>query len=405
MSRLQDQLGVPRGGFTGASGNRRLFADQTYHFQALRVLNDVAAGGADVIEVLETIGEIHEGDAGGWHDTWAATARRNFARAAVTRDQVSSGLAYLRAHTYWRTAEFLLKPDDVRRPSAWTSQVDAFDRGLNALGVAHERMSVPYERAALRAIFYPGPAGWETKPLIVFVGGEDSTLEELYCMLAPAAHRRGYGVLTYEGPGQGAALREHGLVFTPEWEKPNAAVLDTYLAGRPKPPSIVLIGMSMGGYFAPRAAAFDSRIDGVVSFDVCYDLAELAGRFASLARDPATSGVIGVAGLIESVRWTFGLQTQTLDEIVDRLSAYRLAHVADRISGDVLVLVGEHDQFIPVAQAAAYIAGLTGARSVETAYYDVASGGAEHCQMGASTLWHETFFDWLLQRFSGHAEL
>ena len=73
MSRLQNQSGVPTGDFTGASGNRRLFADQTYHFQALRVLNDVAAGGADVTEVLETIGEIHEGDAGGWHDAWAAT--------------------------------------------------------------------------------------------------------------------------------------------------------------------------------------------------------------------------------------------------------------------------------------------------------------------------------------------
>lgn len=381
----------------GFFGNRRLFADSGYHFQALRVLNEVANGGADVTEILETIGVIHGGDAIGWYDAWAATAKRNIARAEATCDQVSKGLAYLRAHNYWRTAEFLLKPQDIRRPSAWTSQVDAFDRGLQALGVAHERTSVAYEKGALRAIFYPGPAGWEIKPLIVFVGGEDSTLEELYFELVPAAHRRGYGVLTYEGPGQGAALREHGLFFMPEWEKPNAAVFDAYLGTHAKPPSIVLIGMSMGGYLAPRAAAFEPRIDGVVSFDVLYDLADIARHFVTLARDPATSGNSGVSGIIDSVRWTFGVQT--VEEILDRTSAYSLADVAVQISCDVLVLAGTEDEFVPVTQVAAYVAALTGARSVEKAIYDRASGGAEHCQEGASTLWHETFFDWLLRRF------
>lgn len=129
---------------------------------------------------------------------------------------------------------------------------------------------MPYENGAIRAIFYPGPDEWENKPLIVFVGGEDSTLEELYFALVPAAHRRGYGVLTYEGPGQGAALREHGPFFTPQWEKPNAAVFDAYLGSHAKPSLIVLVGMSMGGYLAARAAAFEPRIDAVVSFDVMF---------------------------------------------------------------------------------------------------------------------------------------
>jgi len=398
-----DQTGAPTSGSAGAPGNRRLFADPGYHFQALRVLNEVANGGADVTECLETIGLIHGGNADEWYDAWSATAKRNFTRAQATRDEVSSGLAYLRAHNYWRTAEFLLKPDDKRRPSAWISQVDAFDRGLQELGVAHERTSVAYEKGALRATFYPGPAGWETKPLLVFVGGQDSTLEELYFELVPAAHRRGYGVLTYEGPGQGAALREHGLFLTPEWEKPNAVVLDAYLGTHAKPPSIVLIGMSMGGYFAPRAAAFEPRIAGVVSFDVCYDFSEVVRRGVTLARDPATSGNSLAAGLITNSKWTYGVQT--LDEIIECSSAYRLVDVAGRISCDVLVLAGMEDEGIPVAQVAAYVAALTGARSVEKTIYDRASGGAEHCQEGASTLWHETVFDWLLRRFPGSPSL
>ena len=75
-------------------------------------------------------------------------------------------------------------------------------------------------------------------------------------------------------------------------------------------------------------------------------------------------------------------------------------YLARRVFG-AKILVGEEDEFVPVTQGAAYVAALTGARSVEKACYDRASGGAEHCQEGASTLWHETFFDWLLRRFPG----
>ena len=101
------------------------------------------------------------------------------------------------------------------------------------------------------------------------------------------------------------------------------------------------------------------------------------------------------------MRW--GLGVQTLDEVLERCSAYGLADVAGKISCDVLVLAGTEDEFIPIAQVAAYVGALTGARSVEKAIYDRASGGAEHCQEGASTLWHETFFDWLLHRFPAKA--
>jgi dienelactone hydrolase len=98
-------------------------------------------------------------------------------------------------------------------------------------------------------------------------------------------------------------------------------------------------------------------------------------------------------------KWTYGVQT--LDEVIECSAAYRLVDVAGRITCDVLVLAGTEDEGIPLAQVAAYVAALTGARSVEKAIYDRASGGAEHCQEGASTLWHETFFDWLLRRFPG----
>lgn len=378
-------------------GVNRLFSDQTYHFQALRVLSDVNSGGADTAEVLEAIHNIPEGDASAWYDEFAALALRNARRAAACRDRVSAGLAWLRTHTYWRTAEFLLKPDDVRRDTAWGQQVSAFDSGLERLQITHERFDATYEGKPLRCIFYPGPKGWERRPLIVFGGGYDSTLEELYFVLVKAAYDRGYAVLTYEGPGQGAALREQGLTFIPDWERPVTAVLDSFLASRTPPPEIILVGMSMGGYLAPRAAAFDARIDGVVAYDVFFDMGAPARKFVELNKDPATKSIPGVVWAIDNAMWTLGLST--VEEVGSAFQAYELSSVAHRIGCHVLILAGEADHFVPLQQAKAFADACSAAKSVETVIYDRQSGGAEHCQLGAHTLWHETFFDWILRRF------
>jgi pimeloyl-ACP methyl ester carboxylesterase len=74
-------------------------------------------------------------------------------------------------------------------------------------------------------------------------------------------------------------LRRQGLTFT-HWEKPTGAVLDAFLADHARPEKIVLVGMSMGGYLAPRAAAFDERFDGVVAYDVFFDMGATARRYA-----------------------------------------------------------------------------------------------------------------------------
>lgn len=78
---------------------------------------------------------------------------------------------------------------------------------------------------------------------------------------------------------------------------------------------------------------------------------------------------------------------------------YTLAPVASRITGDVLILVGEEDHFITADQDDKYRQSLTHARSVTTVVFDKASGGGEHCQIGAPSLWKAAFFDWLASRF------
>jgi len=242
----------------------RFFASQTFHFETLRNAGYILSNCAELGEVLETVKVIDESDVQSWYAAWKSTADRVVALAKRTQDPVSKGGAYLRASTYQRTAEFLIPPDDPKRPESFEKTGSYFLKGLDTLGVRYERITVPYGAGSLRALYYPGPRGAETKPLLMFGGGFDSILEEYYPNFAEAALKRGYSVLTYEGPGQGEALRKYGLTYTAEWEKPVKAVLDEVLHSHAKPSKIVLIGMSMGGYFAPRAAAFEERIDGIV---------------------------------------------------------------------------------------------------------------------------------------------
>jgi hypothetical protein len=70
-------------------GRSRFFADQTYHFQTLRALNDIAADGADTSEVLETIKHIRSGDAQGSFRAWSQTGDRVAALADATTDRIS----------------------------------------------------------------------------------------------------------------------------------------------------------------------------------------------------------------------------------------------------------------------------------------------------------------------------
>jgi len=378
------------------TGNGRFFGTQNFHFQTLRALMEAPSGSADINEVLETVKLITDGDVQGWYTAWAALADRVLALAESTDDQISKRNAYMRAYNYQRTAEFLLPPEDPKRPSSWTKSLTYFEKGLEISGVRCERLKVPYREGNLRAHYFPGAPGSEDKPLIMLVGGFDSVLEELYPFLGKAALARGYSVLAYEGPGQGQPLRD-GLKFTPEWEKPTGGVLDAFLATHAKPKQIVLIGMSMGGYFAPRVAAFDERINGVVAWDTLFDFVDAAAPIFNLAASPIGATIPDVLWGYNNARWTAG--TSRLEDTVKAFAAYTLAPVADRIRQHVLIMAGEVDHFIPFHQTADFAQALINAKSVTIKTFNRISGGGEHCQTGNLTLVHATIFDWVQRKF------
>jgi alpha-beta hydrolase superfamily lysophospholipase len=172
-----------------------------------------------------------------------------------------------------------------------------------------------------------------------------------------------------------------------------------------------MIGASMGGYLAPRAAAFDKRIDGVVAYDVFFDGGAIATRnipkFVFWLRDHHYDRTLDFLSKIhndaggnwaqQNGMWTLGAKTPF--EVLDKFKAYTLAPVAGRIHADVLAMAGADDHFVPAGQMVEFKKSLVNARSVTAVTYGHASAGGEHCQLGAPSLWQATVFDWIAAKF------
>ena len=127
-----------------------------------------------------------------------------------------------------------------------------------------ERVVIPLHRPVAARILFRAADDNQRRPTLIITGGYDSTAEEAYFFSGAAAVARGYTCLVFDGPGQGAALIEDGLVFRPDWESVIRPVVD-FAISRPEvdPARIALLGISFGGYLAPRAASGEQRLAAV----------------------------------------------------------------------------------------------------------------------------------------------
>jgi len=120
-------------------------------------------------------------------------------------------------------------------------------------------IAVRYQDTALHGYLFKSAHTGAPKPTRIISGGYDSTAEELYFFSAAAAVARGYTCTVFDGPGQGSAIIEHGVLFRPDWEAVVRPVIDFAISRREVDAwRIALLGISFGGYLAPRAASVDT---------------------------------------------------------------------------------------------------------------------------------------------------
>ncbi|KAA8649477.1 hypothetical protein EYZ11_010868 [Aspergillus tanneri] len=309
------------------------FKSEFFDFEFLRVIGTAPVQGAEIGECLDAVSRIKDGDIDSWYDTWFDLARQAESLgqdALQANDREAARWAFFRASNYWRASEFFLhcNPTDPRIVSTFEKSVTNFQNAVKLLDEDVLLLQIPYEDIQLPGyLFLPAPhkrlpGG---TPLLIHTGGFDSIGEELYFYVASGATARGYAVLIFDGPGQGAVLRREKKHFRTDWEVVIGKVLDYVIESvLPGPAvshniqkdSIAIFGASMGGYLALRGAA-DPRIKACVSCDGFYDLFDITRtRMPSWFINGWVNGYLGdsifncVVGLLShqsfQLAWEFG---------------------------------------------------------------------------------------------------
>src|SRR5262245_14193276 len=253
---------------------RRQFADAGFDFDRLMLLGSAYRGLTDSCEVLRALDDVVDGD----HETWIAAfsslAERLRAQAdASLRNghSASARSAYLRASSYFATAS-AASPGSIepsRFTTLWEKQRDAWDAAVDLFDPPVERIEIPYEGTVLHGYFFHArgsATGARPRPTIILNNGSDGAVTDMVKYGAAAAVERGWNALTFDGPGQNAALHRQKLYFRADWEAVITPVVDWLMARTDvDTDAIVLHGVSQAGYWVPRAVAFEKRIAAAVA--------------------------------------------------------------------------------------------------------------------------------------------
>jgi alpha-beta hydrolase superfamily lysophospholipase len=357
-----------------------------WSFQLLRLIEQANVGAADFSELHEVARELIAGDSEAWLEGFtqlAVRVQRTADGDAGAGHRVSAKRAYLRAANYHRTSGFFLSPADRRHHEAIRARRHCFAAAAELSEGEITGVEIPYEESALPGyLFEPVSSAPRRRPAAIVFGGTDAVAEEMYFFIGRSLTDRGFTVLALDGPGQGEALRR-GLLGRPDWEVPVAAAVDFVSGlGHVDPQRIVLVGQSLGGYYAARAAAFEPRLRATVLWGALYDL------FASLDQHAGATRT----HFVEQFKRILGVEAEA--EMFDAVRAFNLDGVAERIAAPVLIVHGESDLLVPVEQAHRTFEAI-GAKDKELIVYPAGQPGCTHCQIDALALVERDITNWL----------
>ena len=355
--------------------------------------------GAAALGEIDQVGQKlkgHEGDNERWWQEWTAVAQRieGFAESEERCGHaLTAGAYYLRAAIYYFCGERFIAPSE-RKWNTYRSCLRCFGKGVARRYRNIERVEVPYEDTTLPAWLLKadvqGPA-----PAVVMFDGLDNAKEMSVLFGGVEIARRGIHTLAIDGPGQGEALRLQGIPSRFDYEVPARAAYD-YMAKRAEVDAkrMAVAGFSMGGYYAPRAAAMEPRFAACVAWGGHWDYHESWVR----RRRIMEAGGTKLSAPSFQLPWVLGMPD--MEACMKKLENYRLDGIAQRIECPFYCIHGQNDNIVPL-EFAQKLFDAVGSKDKTLKILTPDDGGSEHCQEDNRQVGVNLVADWLAERLGG----
>lgn len=336
-----------------------------------------------------------------FRDSWARMGEQLCGLAQEDEDAgrlISAGDKYGRAAVYFLTAERLQGHGAPGRAALYHRFQTVFRQGIHYGRENCARVEIPYEGKTLAALYVRADVGVGKAPLLVQVNGLDSTKEMKYRVGLPHwLAARGVSSLIVDQPGSGEALRLHGLTARYDTEHWASRVFD-YVETLPEidPKRVGLEGVSLGGYFCPRAVAFEPRFACGVVWGANHDWRDVQKK--RLARE----GDFPVPHYWDHVRWVWG--AKDMDEFMAIAEHIHLDGILDRIRVPFLVTHGEQDTQIPLHWAQRTYDQLIHSPKRAIKIFTAREGGNQHASFDNSANAGAAIADWVAETLGGHTD-
>jgi len=365
--------------------------------------------GAKMGEIQEMCAPLQDAakqpDAAGtkaFRETWARMADKLCDLAAEDEAKgrlISAGDKYGRAATYYLTAERLQAHGAEGRMALYQRFQEVFNKGIRLAGENCERVEIPYGDSHISGLLVRADGVSGRAPILVQLNGLDSTKEMKYRVGLPRwLAQRGVSSLIIDQPGTGEALRLQGLTAVYNSEIWASKVVD-WLEQRDDVDAkrIGLEGVSLGGYYCPRAVAFEPRFACGVVWGANHDWRDVQKK--RLQKE----GSFPVPHYWEHVRWVWG--AKDMDDFMKIAENVHLDGVVEKIKVPFLVTHGEKDSQIPLHWAQRTYDQLVNSPKRELKIFTEREGGVQHSSFDNSANAGAYIADWVAETLGGRTAL
>ena len=337
------------------------------------------------------------GDDAAWFEEWARMGEKIEARgrdALRAGHKLTAASCFMRATRYYQTGERFIQPRSQRSMEIYARSVQLFkDAAAMIRRPRIEPVEVPYGNTSLPALLvHPDRevTGARPAPAMIFFDGFDVTKELQYGYGIPDLAARGVGCLVVDGPGNGESVRFRNLPLIAETEN-YATPAYEYLAARDEFDSnrIGVMALSLGGYYAPRAAALEPRFACCVAWGAQWDYHEIWARRLDLLD---SGRVLSLSVPPEHLQWVLGVSDRAA--ALKKLEGFRLDGIVQKMACPFLLLHGAGDEQIPL-ELAERLFEAAGSKQKALKVFSRDEGGFHHCQVDNITIGVHYMFDWI----------